>query len=172
MSTRRPLGPRSRPLPVGMAASTALAAGALALVLAAVPGPASAAAASTGKVTVKEAKVATYGEILEDQAGLALYYDTANKPPSKWACTSTCLTYWPPLVLPKGQKAPVAGKGVTGLGTIKGPSGVQVTWKGKPLYTYAPDKPGQVTGQGIGKVWYVSQLKAAKSDPPSSGGGW
>lgn len=123
---------------------------------------ASNAAAST-KVEVKLRKVGKYGKILVDEKGLALYYNTANKPPKHWACTGSCLSSWPALVLPKGQKAAVAGSGVSGLGTIKSSAGVQVTWHGKPLYTYAGDKTGQVKGQGVHGVWFVAQLRPAKS---------
>jgi len=126
------------------------------------------------EVMVKIASVKKYGRILEDEAGMALYFNTANKPPSHFACTGACLHAWPPLVLPKGQKAAEAGKGVTGLGTVHGPSGIQVTWRGKPLYTFVRDGRGQVNGQGILHVWYVAQLNLpAKTTAVSKGsGGW
>jgi predicted lipoprotein with Yx(FWY)xxD motif len=129
--------------------------------------PATSGAAAMSSV-VKTATVARYGKILEDSKGLALYYDTANRPPSHWACTAGCLAAWPPLVLPKGHKA-TAPMGVTGISAIKGPSGEQVTWKGKPLYTYVGDSAGKVTGQGIGRIWYVVQL-GSKSSPKLTSG--
>lgn len=52
----------------------------------------------------------------------------------------------------------MAPKGVTGLGTIKSPSGRQVTWKGKPLYSFIADSAGKVTGNGKGKVWFVVKV--------------
>ncbi|HET9060895.1 MAG TPA: hypothetical protein VFN61_13320 [Acidimicrobiales bacterium] len=110
-------------------------------------------------VSVKTIKVGKYGEILVDQAGLPLYYNSANKLPKHWACTGGCLGAWPPLLLGKGQKAPVHAKSLTGLGAVRGPSGLQVTWHGKPLYTYSGDSKGAVTGQGLGGVWYVAQVK-------------
>ena len=128
------------------------------LMVATLAGPADAsvrpAASSPQKVTVSVKTVKKYGAVLFDQNGLALYYDTADKPPH-FNCTGGCLTIWPAVVLPKGQKAAVAGKGVTGLGTTKSPEGVQVTWKGKPLYTYAADSKGTVNGQGIQGIWFV-----------------
>ena len=114
------------------------------------------------KVEVKAAKIGKYGNVLVDQKGLALYYNTANKPPKHWACTSKCLTLWPPVVLPKGQKAPVVAKGVSGLGTIKGPSGVQVTWHGKPLYTFAADKADQAKGEGVLGIWFLAGTSPTK----------
>jgi predicted lipoprotein with Yx(FWY)xxD motif len=137
------------------------AAGALtvALSLTALVGPASASPrpglSARAMVAVKAATVANYGKILENQKGLPLYYDTADKPPKHLDCTGGCLSAWPPLVLPKGQTKVAVGKGVTGISTIKDPSGVQVTWKGKPLYTFASDSTGNVTGNGVGNFKVV-----------------
>jgi predicted lipoprotein with Yx(FWY)xxD motif len=140
--------------------------------------------AGKGEVVVTMKSVKKYGNVLFDQQGLALYYDTQDKPPH-FGCTGGCLTFWPALVLPKGQKAAVAGKGVTGLGAVMNPKlkpagTMQVTWKGKPLYTYAADSKGTVNGQGIQGIWFVVHLPAsltaaAKSSAASSGsssGGW
>jgi predicted lipoprotein with Yx(FWY)xxD motif len=143
----------------GGAASAALALGMLTGAAAAAPRPATVMA---GMVSVKSVTVAKYGPILETGKGLALYYDTANKAHS-FACTGKCLAAWPPLVLPKGQAKPVVGKGVTGIGTVTGPSGVQVTWDKKPLYTFVKDKAGTVKGQGVAKIWFVAQLQASPS---------
>ncbi len=170
--------PRSRPRGRQRLAYFATAIGAAALglaTLAVIGGPASASgtgradtkATASTKVAVDEVSVAKFGKVLVDQKGLALYYDTANKP-MHFACTGDCLTAWPPLVLAKGQTAALAGAGVTGLGTVRGPSGLQVTWKGNPLYTFVEDTKGTVTGQGIGHVWFVTQLPAATTKAPAS----
>ncbi|MCL6091605.1 MAG: hypothetical protein M1435_01435 [Actinobacteria bacterium] len=108
------------------------------------------------KIEVKATKIGKYAKVLVNQKGLALYYNTANKPPKHWACTAKCLTVWPPLVLPKGQKAAIALAGVSGLGTVKSPSGVQVTWQGKPLYTFSADKAGQAKGEDVLGVWFLA----------------
>jgi predicted lipoprotein with Yx(FWY)xxD motif len=126
-------------------------------------------AAASNKVTVGVATVAKYGKILVDQQGLALYIDTKDKPPKHWACSGDCLTAWPPLVLPKGQTSIAAPKGVTGLSTIVGPSGRQVTWKGHPLYTFIKDSKGVLKGQGLGKIWFVVQPFASTTG--ATGGG-
>ena len=170
--------PRSRPRRRPHRAYFAVALGTASLGLTAfalMGGPASASGAGkTGtkattatKVVVDEVTVAKYGKVLVDQKGLALYYDTANKP-MHFACTGDCLTAWPPVVLANGQTAALAGAGVTGLGTVRGPSGLQVTWKGNPLYTFVEDTKGTVTGQGIGHVWFVTQLPAATTKAPAS----
>lgn len=117
------------------------------------------------RVVVQLATVAKFGKVLVDQNDFALYYDSADKP-HHFACVGACLTVWPPLVLPKGQAKPIAGKGVSGLGVVKGPSGEQVTWHGKPLYTFVRDGKGTVRGEGIKQdgTWFVAQV----AKPPAS----
>ncbi len=142
-------------------------------------GPAAAAAhpagASGPKVTVRAEKLGKYGQVLVDQAGQALYYDTADHPPRTWACKGACLQAWPALVLPKGQTGPAHAPGLKGLSVLHGPSGAQVAWHGRPLYTFVGDKPGQVNGQGFKHVWWVAQLaspaKATTTGHVSSSGG-
>jgi predicted lipoprotein with Yx(FWY)xxD motif len=143
----------------GGAACAALALGTLAGPAVAAPRPA---VTMPATVSVQSVTVAKYGPILETGKGFALYYDTANKPHT-WACTGKCLAAWPPLVLPKGQTKPVVGKGVTGIGTVKSPSGLQVTWDHRPLYTFIKDKAGTVKGEKIAGTWYLAQLQAAPS---------
>jgi predicted lipoprotein with Yx(FWY)xxD motif len=73
------------------------------------------------------------------------------------ACTGSCLTYWPPVLVPAVPKASaVAGK----LGTIAGAGGKrQLTIDGHPLYTYVGDSAsGDTNGQGLnlsGGLWWV-----------------
>lgn len=99
-----------------------------------------------------------------------MYHLTAEKH-GNIACTGSCAKIWPPVLLPSGQKHPVAGKGVIGkLGTIKRPTGgTQVSYNGMPLYTYKLDtKPGQAKGQGVRSVWNVVKV----SGSISSGSGY
>jgi predicted lipoprotein with Yx(FWY)xxD motif len=163
---------RKRRFGVGM---WALAAGTatIGLSVAALAGTASAAnrpaaTPSTSHVVVTMKTVKSDGKVLFDQEGFALYIDMSDKPPH-FACTGACLTFWPALVLPKGQKVPAAGKGVTDLGAIKSPEGMQVTWRGKPLYTYAADSKGTVHGQGIKQwgLWWAAGSKKAQSAVPA-----
>ncbi len=144
-----------------LALATAVTVGLLAAA-GAMTGPAAAAGAREpaeigNKVLVKTATVHKYGKVLVDQKGLVLYYNTADKA-SHWACTGTCLTEWPPLTLPKGEALAQLSNGITGLGTVPGITGAQVTWDGKPLYTFSHDSPGTVKGEGVAHVWYVVQL--------------
>jgi predicted lipoprotein with Yx(FWY)xxD motif len=154
---------------IAVGAASAMGIGGIA-VSAALSGASTTSVKASSPTEVELATVPKYGKILVTKTGLALYYDTANKP-GKWACTGDCLTAWPALTLAKGQTAVMAGKGVTGLGTVKSPSGTQVTWHGKALYTFIKDKKGSVDGQGIGKVWFVAQAaKAAVTNGATTSG--
>ncbi len=86
--------------------------------------------AAVAAVTVT--KNATYGDILTDGNGRALYLffrDERNVS----NCSGACLTSWPPLMT---DDTPTAGAGTTvaRLGTITRPEGKQATYNGWPLY--------------------------------------
>jgi predicted lipoprotein with Yx(FWY)xxD motif len=97
------------------------------------------------------------GTIVVDAKGMSLYFFTKDvKDSGTSACTDKCLIAWPPALT---TAATPAAKGVTGtLGTITTPAGAkQLTLNGMPLYYYQKDtKAGDVTGQGVGGVWYLS----------------
>ncbi|WP_024818215.1 COG4315 family predicted lipoprotein [Arthrobacter sp. 31Y] len=96
------------------------------------------------------------GQIVVDSKGMSLYFFTKDvKDSGTSACTEACLTAWP--IFTTTSDAPTV-EGVTGtVGTIASPDGKKhVTLNGMPLYYYAKDKaPGDVTGQGVGGVWYL-----------------
>lgn len=93
------------------------------------------------------------GPILVDGAGMTLYVFT-NDSPNMSACEGQCLVNWPPLL---GE--PVAGVGVDEslLGSFeRGDGEVQASYNEWPLYYWAADNaPGDITGQGVGGVWFV-----------------
>lgn len=84
-------------------------------------------------------------------------YSLSAETGGKFICTkaSGCVAVWHPLLVPKGATA----IGPVKLGTIQRPEGGrQVTYHGRPLYTFAQDtKPGQVNGQGLKDVgtWHA-----------------
>lgn len=96
------------------------------------------------------------GQIVVDGEGMSLYFFTKDvKDSGTSACTAACLDAWP--IFTTTSAAPIVD-GVTGsVGTIASPDGKKhVTLNGMPLYYYAKDKaPGDVTGQGVGGVWYL-----------------
>lgn len=96
------------------------------------------------------------GKIIVDGDQMTAYYftkDVANS--GKSACLGECLTAWPPITTTSEMPA-VDGITAT-IGTITLDDGTQqITVDGMPIYLFAKDKaPGDVTGQGVGEVWYV-----------------
>ena len=95
------------------------------------------------------------GEVVVDGEGMTLYMFTNDTQDSgESVCEGDCLVAWPPL-----EGEPTAGEGVDEslLGTIERSDGsMQASYNGWPLYYWAQDTaPGDVTGQGVGDVWYV-----------------
>jgi predicted lipoprotein with Yx(FWY)xxD motif len=117
-------------------------------------------AASGGLSTAKAPGV---GTVLVNADGFTLYYLETDAH-SKVTCTEGCAQTWPPDLVTEVPD----GTGLSGsLATIDNPSGgVQLTYEGWPLYTYAGDSgPGQANGEGVGGVWF-----AMTPDGPGGGG--
>src|SRR3954469_1431934 len=118
--------------------------------------------------------------VLVNRAGLTLYSLSAETR-GRFICTGTCVSLWHPLVVRKGQKP----SGHSGLRTIRRPGGqTQVTYKGKPLYTFSGDhKRGDAKGEGFKDVgvWHAAAVGSTTHAPaatqptdptPDSGGGY
>jgi predicted lipoprotein with Yx(FWY)xxD motif len=110
------------------------------------------------------------GDIVTDGRGFTLYiYVPDHQGPS--VCTGVCATQWPPLVLPRGVRTPVAGPGVNPalLGTAPRAGGLlQVTYDRWPLYLWEADlAPGQATGQAedMGQ-WYTMSVSGSVDRRP------
>ena len=138
-----------------------------------------AATATATAAPVMTAKNASLGAtVLVNQRGLTLYSLSAERN-GRFICTNmACLNLWHPLLAPSGG---LKGDPVGSLGTIKRPDGgMQVTYRGLPLYTFVNDhKPGSAAGNGFKDVgtWLAATTsKTAASTQPapastSSGGG-
>jgi len=117
--------------------------------------PSTTSTTSSAAVEMKTAS-SSAGQIVVDSKGMSLYFFTKDvKDSGTSACTGACLQAWP--VFTTTSAAPSVD-GVTGkVATIATPDGKkQVTLNGMPLYYYAKDKAaGDVTGQGVGGVWYL-----------------
>lgn len=94
------------------------------------------------------------GNYLTDGDGKTLYYFTKDSSGMS-ACSGDCIKAWPAFtadsfVVPSAMNP-------SDFGTITRDDGtMQVTFKGYPLYYFVKDrKRGQITGQAVGKVWYV-----------------
>jgi predicted lipoprotein with Yx(FWY)xxD motif len=131
----------------------------------------SSAASSHADLTTAKTGV---GTVVVDAQGRTVYvFDKDNAGSGASACSGDCLAKWPPVVAASGTPT---GSGVTGtLGTITRDDGTkQVTLAGMPLYLFAGDShAGDVTGQGVGGVWWAVSPDGAKvtgsAAAPSSG---
>lgn len=120
------------------------------------------------KTVAKEAPISSLGKmVLTTTKGRTLYSLSVEKH-GKFICTGSCLSIWHPLIVAKG----VTPKGPVTLGTVKRPDGrTQVTFKGRPLYSFGGDsKKGQDNGEGIMDVgtWHaaaVSKIPAPEPQP-------
>ena len=103
-------------------------------------------ATSSTPDTVSVKSVDGVGKVLVDANGMALYssnLDASGKP----ACAGACTAIWKPLTVASGT--PSAAGGIGKIGTVTRSDGTrQVVVGGKPLYTFAEDAPGKVTGNG------------------------
>jgi len=113
-------------------------------------------------VLVKLANSATLGSYLTDKDGNALYF-YSNDANGENNCTSAqCISAWPIFNI-AGLTAAQLGTGLTfgDFNAISTPNGNQLTYKGWPLYYYAPggvrEAPNLTTGDAIGNVWYVAK---------------
>ena len=117
---------------------------------------ASASATSDSATVDLKTASSSKGDIVVDGKGMSVYYFTKDvKDSGKSNCTGDCLVKWPPVIA--ATDTPKV-EGVTGtVGTIDTPDGKkQVTVNGMPVYLWEKDKaPGDITGQGVGNVWYL-----------------
>jgi len=104
------------------------------------------------------AKSSSFGRILFDGRGYALYGFTRDRR-GRSTCSGPCAAAWPPYLVRSRARA---GAGVKSrlLGTSKRHDGrLQVTYAGRPLYYYVGDrKPRQVLCQNVdefGGTWLV-----------------
>lgn len=111
---------------------------------------------------VKAATISGLGTVLVDGQGITLYLFETDHQGSSSRCYDICAIQWPPLTLPNGIVAPIAGPGIQPrlLGTAPRADGsTQITYNGWPLYLWPPDHaPGKATGQALtnaGGLWFV-----------------
>ena len=101
------------------------------------------------------------GDHVVDGEGRTLYASTDDEDGVS-NCVGDCAQVWQPL-LANGE--PTAGEGIdeTLLGTTdREDGGIQVTYDGRPLYTFVADgDPGATRGQGIAGTWWVVGVDGA-----------
>jgi predicted lipoprotein with Yx(FWY)xxD motif len=124
---------------------------------------------NAGSDTVSTMSVSGVGDALVDSQGMVLYTNDQDTG-SKIACTGECLSFWTPLDAPSGGQPTSSDSAVQAkLGVTQG----QVTFDGKPLYTFVQDTPGKSTGNGFqdsfGGTTFTWTAAATSGAPASSG---
>jgi len=112
------------------------------------------------------------GTVLVDSSGRTLYF-TDQDTASKIACVEGCAQVWLALTVPAGT-TPTAPAGVPGtLATMARPGGgMQVTYDGKPLYTFTLDsQPGALSGDGVTDEFGSTQFTWHAAFTAGSGSG-
>ena len=132
------------------------------------PSAATAPAAPGGSTTVRIANALVAGRteaILTNANGLPLYYyvpDTAGTS----LVSGQLAVLWPPLTSAAPTAAGLSGQ----LTVVKDAHGGQVAYHGHLLYTFADDRPGQVSGQGFQNFFVVTPGIAPIAASPTSTG--
>jgi len=123
-------------------------------------GLAAAALMATAAMAMEPAKTmeTSLGAVLVDQNGMTLYtFDKDTKGAMESTCVDKCIENWPPFLAADGAMA----EGAWTIVDVKDADGaMKKMWAhdGWPLYLWVKDqKPGDVTGDGVGGVWHVAK---------------
>ena len=89
-------------------------------------------------------------DVLTNQTGMTLYVFDKDMN-GKSVCEGPCAVKWPPVLLmgdlPEGTTLGVS---------TRNDGNVQLTYKGRPLYTFADDlQPGDLKGDGVLGIWHL-----------------
>jgi predicted lipoprotein with Yx(FWY)xxD motif len=101
------------------------------------------------------------GKHLVDKDGRTLYY-FSNDANGASNCTGGCLGVWPVFLADSLSGTFSSDLSATDFKTISTSTGArQTTYKGWPLYYYAPggiaEPAGQTNGEGVGGIWFVAK---------------
>jgi predicted lipoprotein with Yx(FWY)xxD motif len=119
-------------------------------------------------VTIDVASDPTLGKFLVDSKGMTLYVFTKDGPDQS-NCDAKCMANWPPLVT---SGTPKVGPGVDAslisIATLADGAEI-ITYDHKPLYYFIKDtKPGQISGENVGSVWFVVSPAGKPVEIPST----
>lgn len=90
--------------------------------------------------------------VLRNQDGLALYtYDMDADGRSH--CLNKCAQMWPPVLASEG-----ASSAVGDWKSIQRGKDRQWSYRGKPVYTYSKDTPGEIKGDGVDGKWHLVSI--------------
>ncbi|MBZ4189018.1 hypothetical protein [Niabella beijingensis] len=119
----------------------------------------------TPETQVKLAASTTYGDYLVDKDGRTLYFFANDSATVNTCFSAGCKALWP--VFFAGINAQTIGNGlnINDFDTIGTGASMQLAYKGRPLYYYAPlsngtnvpETAGQIGGEGVGNNWFVAK---------------
>ena len=86
--------------------------------------------------------------VFRSEASTLYTYDKDE--PGKSNCNNACAKTWPPLAASStataiGYWSPIA----------RADAIMQWAYRGKPVYTYSGDSPGETKGEGVDGVWHM-----------------
>jgi predicted lipoprotein with Yx(FWY)xxD motif len=107
-------------------------------------------ATASGGAVISARTLPGVGTVLVDRSGKTLY-SPQQEARGTIMCTGGCLNFWFPVPATAGAALHAPAGAIGALGTIHRPGGVtQLTYYGKPLYTFALDQaPGQAHGNNV-----------------------
>ena len=117
-------------------------------------------AGANPKPPAVKVKNKSFGDILQSNNKLPLYYWSVEKRAGgRIRCTGACARVWPPLVVRSRAAVPPTMRGVKGkFGVVKRADGrLQVTFRGLPLYAYHDDPPNTVLCDNV-DGWFVVRV--------------
>jgi predicted lipoprotein with Yx(FWY)xxD motif len=127
--------------------------------------PALASAGRASKRVAEQARNPTLGSTVLTTTRDRTLYSLSAETQGRFLCTGACTSTWHPLVVVAGVKP----TGPVRLGTIERPEGrTQVTYKGRPLYSFSGDsRPGEVNGEGFKDVgiWHAATTARLTPQP-------
>jgi predicted lipoprotein with Yx(FWY)xxD motif len=113
--------------------------------------------AQADEVTISIATKEGVGSYLVSTTGKALYY-YKNDSPNKSECFGACAETWSVFCYTTKQITAGPGLKKADFSFFKRPGADpldQPTYKGMPLYEYAPDGPGDTKGHRIDNLWFL-----------------
>lgn len=130
------------------------------------------AASQMGTATVSAKNLGSAGNVLVNSSGQALYVNDQEKG-GMVLCKGGCVSIWKPLTV---HSAPKPGSLGGKIGVLaRGNGAKQVTFNGRPLYTFVEDQPGKVTGDGAHDAfdgqqfsWHVVHANGSTTSSGSS----
>jgi predicted lipoprotein with Yx(FWY)xxD motif len=140
-------------LSIRYSAAAALAIGLAAVVLAACGGGGDGSSSNAGAMGatggIVSVRSVDNSKVLTDSQGRTLYSANVEKG-GRIMCTSGCTSIWAPAGASAAQAKAAATDLNLNLGVVKRPgAGDQLTFDGKPLYSFTQEAAGQLEGNGV-----------------------